>query len=73
MNEERFPPQREEERSGGQHGLENTGGTAPAGAPKGQPSRDPQLRRTHDNSESGDRAHTDAVGIEDGGARHRQQ
>lgn len=75
MAEERFPRQQEHERTGGQHGTQNTGGSPPDedAQAREQPSRDPQLRRVHENIEDADLPHRNDVPVEHGGARHRQQ
>jgi hypothetical protein len=58
MADERFPEQHEQDRAGGQHGTRNTdGGHARRGVrederSKDQPSRDPQLRRVHEDKTS---------------------
>jgi hypothetical protein len=68
MAQEQFPEQTEEERTGGQHGTRNIDKVVPD-----QPSKDPQLRRVHENAESPELPDRNDVSIEDGGARHRQQ
>lgn len=79
MAHERFPEQHEQDRAGGQHGTRNTdGGHAGRGAKEDelsheQPSRDPQLRRVHEEAKSPPLPQRNDVPLEHGGARHRQQ
>jgi hypothetical protein len=66
MAQERFPQQEEHERTGGQHGTRNTD-TPP------QESKDPQLKRVHENVATPEVPPRNDVSAEDGGTRHRTQ